>query len=63
MSIEPKKTYAYDKACTGMRCDAKFTCKLYFALNYRNQVREVIRPPFVVDSMGKFKSCDELMPI
>jgi len=58
MSLEPKKKYRFDKACTGLSCPIRFGCHRFFVLNYRGDFAELIRPPFIKRD-GKFIECPE----
>jgi len=61
--MESKRTFRYKYACTGIGCPARFTCGAFFAMNYKDRTEEVIRPPFIKDATGKFKSCDKFRVI
>lgn len=58
MALEPKKKFRFDKACTGHGCPLRYGCHRHFVLNYRNEVAEVMRPPFTKKD-GQFKECIE----
>jgi len=61
--MESKRTYRLSHACTGLGCEAKFTCGAFLNFQYREQAQEVIRPPFTKTDTGKFKSCDKMISI
>ncbi len=61
--IESTRKFKHKLACNGSKCDARFTCLLFYNMNYRESVEEIINAPFTKDASGKFLKCDKLTPI
>lgn len=53
---EKLKKFKHETACIGKDCPLRFSCGLFFNLNERQNVREIIKAPFVITD-GQFKGC------